>query len=326
MSWWQAVLLGIIQGVTEFLPISSSGHLVLTQYYLGWGETDSAQEVFFDGVLHLGTVVAVLLYFASELRGQLARLIKPSLALRASNSPPSPLLGEGFGVRGTASPKLAPTTVGAPQSEQSKIGNLKSQIPWPTTYRDLLHLAILVAVATLPAACVALVESEAIKESFKYPRPVAFNFLVLGGVLMLTSFLKSGPTSGPTTRLWQVLLIGMAQAGSAVFRGLSRSGMTISASLIVGFERNWAVRFSFMMSVAASLGLGGLGVVKALKDPHRDQWLSGDFLLMTLAATCISAVVGYVTIDPLIRLVRRARLWWFAVYLWLLAAAVLVST
>lgn len=294
MTWWQAILLGIIQGITEFLPISSSGHLVLTQHYFGWGESDNAQELFFDGVLHLGTLVAVLIYFGKEIRGQVARFLvgKPSA--------------------------MAPgqTTIPTPQSSVS----------WPATYRDLFWLAILVGIATLPAAAVALWKDEAIKESFKHPRPVAFNFIILGGVLVLISIMKPGQTVGPQTRPWQVLLIGIAQAGSAIFRGLSRSGMTISMSLLVGFERNWAVRFSFMMSIVASLGLGSLGIMKALKDPHRTEWLTGDFLAMTLMAMVVSCVVGYLTIAPLIRWVQRAKLGWFAVYLWIVAAAVLLTT
>lgn len=299
MAWWQAILLGVLQGVTEFLPISSSGHLVLAQHYFGLAEGDSPKELFFDGVLHLGTLIAVLLYFGKEVRGEVGRFLGGSPAPHGADA----------GSASSASP--------APRSEAA---------PWPATWRDLFWLAALVGVATLPAAGAALVKSDAIKESFKHPRPVAFNFLILGGVLLLTTRLKPGRTAGPTTRLWQAFVIGAAQAASAVFRGLSRSGMTISASLLVGLERNWAVRFSFMMSIVASLGLGGLGILKALKDPHRAEWLTGELLGLTLLATAVSGVVGYLTIGPLIRLVQRARLGWFAAYLWAVAAVVLLTT
>jgi undecaprenyl-diphosphatase len=186
---------------------------------------------------------------------------------------------------------------------------------------------VLVGLATVPAAAVTLVKSEAIKESFKHPVPVAVNLLILGAVLVLTDLLgrrRPGTTIGPATRWWQALLIGAAQAASALFRGLSRSGMTIGASLLVGLERNWAVRFSFLMSVVASLGLGAKGVLDALKDPHRDEWLTPGFLGVTLLGLVVSAAVGYLTIDPLIGLVRRCRLWWFAVYVWAVGLAVLL--
>jgi undecaprenyl pyrophosphate phosphatase UppP len=81
-----------------------------------------------------------------------------------------------------------------------------------------------------------------------------------------------------------------------------------------------------MMSVVASAGLGGLGILKALRDPLASQWLTAEFLALTALGTVVSGVVGYLTIDPLIRLVRRARLWWFAVYLWAVAGYVLLRS
>jgi undecaprenyl-diphosphatase len=274
-----------LQGVTEFLPVSSSGHLVLAQYFLGFKEDTSAKEIFFDGVLHLGTLLAVLAYFGKEIGQHMRLMVQPGAKPLAS--------------------------------------------AWPSSWRHLCHLGLLVALATVPAAAVSLMMNERIKDSFKRPDVVASNFLILGAVLLVTDWLgkrHAGTTVGPQTQWWQALLIGCAQACSAVFRGLSRSGMTIGASLLVGLERTWAVRFSFLMSVVASLGLGGLGIRKALKDPTRAEhdWLTGEFLLMTLAATFVSALVGYLTITPLIRLVQKCQLWWFAVYVWCVGLAVLI--
>ena len=115
--------------------------------------------------------------------------------------------------------------------------------------------------------------------------------------------------------------MGIAQGCAAVMRGLSRSGSTLAVALLVGLERSWAVRFSFMMSVIASLGLGGSGIWKALKDEHRTEWLTSEFLLKTIVATLVSAVVAYLTITPLIALVKRAKLWVFGVYVWIIAAS-----
>jgi undecaprenyl pyrophosphate phosphatase UppP len=74
------------------------------------------------------------------------------------------------------------------------------------------------------------------------------------------------------------------------------------------------------MSVVASLGLGGSGILKALKDEHRSEWLTSDFLIKTIVATLVSALVAYLTITPLIAIVKRAKLWVFGVYVWLVAA------
>jgi undecaprenyl-diphosphatase len=286
MMWLYTALLGVLQGITEFLPISSSGHLVLAQYFLpGFSEVDAndhGKEQFFDGMLHLGTLLAVLVYFAREVR-QHMRLV----------------------MQGEAKPLLA---------------------EWPSTWRHLIHLGLLVALATVPAAAVTLWKNEEIKQTFKQPDFVAGNFLILGAVLLLTDWLgrrHAGTTVGPQTSWWQALLIGGAQACSAVFRGLSRSGMTIASALLVGLERSWAVRFSFLMSVVASFGLGAKGIRDALKDTDRHVWLTSEFLAMTLVATLISAVVGYLTITPLIRLVQKCQLWWFAIYVWVVGLAVL---
>jgi undecaprenyl-diphosphatase len=292
MSLGMALFLGALQGVTEFLPISSSGHLVLAQYLLGFQDDASAKEIFFDGMLHLGTLLAVLAYFAQDARRQ------PGLVLA------------------TKSVSGDPDHTATPEDRV-----------WPSQGGHLFHLGMLVGLATLPAIAVALLGDEAIKESFKQPEVVASNFFVLGAILLATDILgrrRPGITVGSATAWWQALLIGAGQAASALFRGLSRSGMTIGVALLVGLERNWAIRFSFLMSVVASLGLGVLGIRKALQDPSRGEWLTLEFLGSTLLGVLVSAVVGYLTITPLIQLVRRCQMWWFAVYVWLLGGVILL--
>jgi len=281
LNWWLAILLGALQGFTEFLPISSSGHLVLAQHYLGFEEEAGASALFFDGMLHLGTLVAVVLYFGRE-------------ALRS--------VDPGRGASSGDGPARMPIAL----------------MSW-------LRLGLLVGLASVPATVVALAASDHIKDSFRNPLMVACSFLVLGFVLLLSDRLRHGDTDLARMTWWQALLVGCGQALSAVFRGLSRSGMTITAALAVGLDRAWAVRFSFLMSMVASLGLGGLGIVKALRDPSRDHWLTPDFMGLTLLATAVSAVVGYLSIAPLIRLVRAARLWWFSLYLWSIGLAVLAT-
>lgn len=292
MPWWQAVILGALQGVTEFLPVSSSGHLVIFQHFFEFQEDHGAQAIFFDGVLHFGTTVAVLFYFRADLQRFLShfgRKIKSELPAAGATEAPAP-----------------------------------EAAPWPRTAGEFLWLGVLMGLATVPAVVVSLWKAEHIQKSFNQPVPVAINFLILGCILIATDRLASGQTRGRDMRWWQALLIGTAQAGSAVFRGLSRSGMTISMSLLAGLERGWAVRFSFMMSVIASSGLGLLGILRALKDPLRDQWMTPSFLWMTLLGVVVSGVVGYLTIHPLIRLVRQARLSWFALYLVLISLTVMI--
>ncbi|MBL8821493.1 MAG: undecaprenyl-diphosphate phosphatase [Planctomycetia bacterium] len=277
MSWWEAIFLGALQGITEFLPISSSGHLVLFQKMFGWDNPDNAQEWFFDGVLHFGTLVAVLIYFGKELRQGLQSVMRSNGEVAAAT--------------------------------------------WPASYRDAFYLLVLVGIASVPAALAVLVKSDDIKQSFKQPGVVALNFILLGFVLIMTGFLKPGKITGPQMRWYHALAMGVAQGCAALMRGLSRSGSTLAVALLVSLEKSWAVRFSFMMSVVASLGLGASGIWKALKDPSLHEWLTGDFLLKTIVATLVSAIVAYLTITPLIALVKQAKLWIFGVYVWLVAAS-----
>lgn len=287
MTWWEAVLLGALQGVTEFLPISSSGHLVLAQHYLGFHAPPGGErgmELFFDGCLHAGTALAVVWYFRTALWRQLRR----GWATQAANSQ-----------------------------------------PWPLTSRDWLRLGWLVLLATVPATLTALVFGKEIAQSFERPRPVAVNFLFLGLLLVGIEWGRrqiQGRVAAPQTRSWHAVVIGLAQAASALFRGLSRSGMTIAAALLVGLERTWAVHFSFLLSVVASLGLAALGIGRALlKADGVPAWLTGEFLMLTLLGTVVAGLVGYACIDLLIRLVQRSRLSWFALYLWTVAVVVLCS-
>ena len=278
MTWWQAIFLGVVRGISEFLPISSSGHLVLFQsIFEPEASPETAKEIFFDGMLHLGTLLAVLIYFGREIGLSFQSMLT--------------------------------------RTKQQPVAN-----NWPATHREVVQLLFLVGIASLPAALLMLVKSEWIKESFKRPDVVAVNFLILGAVLILTGKLKPGMTTGPTMRWWQALAMGLAQGCAAVMRGLSRSGSTLAAALLVGLERSWAVRFSFMMSVVASLGLAGGGLWKAIKDQTRSEWLTSEFLAKTIVATLVSAVVAYLTITPLIAMVKRAKLWVFGVYVWVVAA------
>src|SRR5262245_5000014 len=152
MSIWHAILLGALQGVTEFLPVSSSGHLVLAQHFLRFSEEGEAKDLFFDGMLHFGTAIAVLLYFRQGLRQQ----VRQHLGRSSSGG------GEDAGG--------------------------SQEAPWPATRGDLFYLGVLVGLATLPAAVVTLLRSEQIKESFKDPTAVAVNFLILGVLLIGISF------------------------------------------------------------------------------------------------------------------------------------------
>jgi len=183
MTLWQAVLLGVLQGLTEFLPVSSSGHLALAQMLIPGFQQPG---VVFDATLHVGTAGAVVWF-------ERRRILS--------------WLGSSSG-------------------------------------RRLLALLVLGTIATV---VVAFPLRRVAVAAFSQPLWVGFGLLLTGVIVATTRFLPGGSGNESTTTWRQALAIGLAQ-GMAVFPGLSRSGVTIAASLGTGLDRGWAARFSFLLS------------------------------------------------------------------------------
>jgi undecaprenyl-diphosphatase len=281
MTWWQAIVLGALQGITEFLPVSSSGHLVLVQHWWPIVGDESAAALFFDGMLHLGTVFSVLAYFWR------------------------------YRSDAVTSVEAVPATLRYAVADNRSI---------TATGMSWWHWFWLLSWASAPAAVAVLAFPRWIRDSFVSLPMVAVDFVLLGILLWLTDRLPAGTLRADQTRWYHALIIGTGQMLSALFRGLSRSGMTIATALFLGLERSWALRLSFAMSVIANLGLAGLGIIHLIREPGTLPWLTPDFLACTLLGAATSAVVGYLSIYPLLALVRRCRLRWFSLYLWLVAA------
>lgn len=266
VSWTEAVALGVVQGLTEFLPVSSSGHLVLAQHLLGIREP----QLVFDIAVHLGTLAAV----PWAMRQEVAEVAR-GLWLW-----PRALQG-----------RLARPEDGA-----------------------AARLAAWVALGTVPAALVGLLLNEPIEALFGSPRAVAVALALTGLLLWMAPVRPAGAVDlhgcGPAC----ALAVGVAQA-LAVVPGISRSGATVTAGLWCGLNGADAARFSFLLSVPTILGAAVLGVFKAstgqLAAPP-----AGVVAVGVLAA----ALTGYGAIAMLLDVLRRRRLRWFSLYLWVLAA------
>lgn len=305
MNWISALWLGVLQGITEFLPVSSTAHLSLLEHFWGLDETPR----FFDVMLHLGTLVAVLIYY----RTSLWAFVRAALTGRSTQPNVSELAA--------AQPSARPTT----------------QLDLSAHARKL---AVLLILATLPAVIAGglfrptkrTADANSLQESklgfrqtignwreYSSERPglVAIFLTVTGVVLVATSWLPTGEI-GPARFHWKhALAMGIAQAFSAVCPGLSRSGMTISSALAIGVEPALAVHFSLLMSIPAVLGAA------VLKTKDLDPaWLTPTNMLATAIGVAVSAVVGLFCILLLMRAVQRKRWWCFGVYVWLLAAVV----
>ncbi|MFT5683972.1 MAG: undecaprenyl-diphosphatase [Myxococcota bacterium] len=251
-----AILLGVVQGLTEFLPVSSSGHLVLFHSFLG----ASGDQVLFDLVLHLGTLLPVLIVYRADLIG----IVEDVFAGEA-----------------------------------------------PFLERRGVRLLLLMIVGTIPTGIIGLLLEDTFEQLFSNLLSVGIALGVTGWVLWATRYVSVGNEDERTMSLWKAGVIGIAQ-GLAITPGISRSGSTIAAGLLLGLDRETAARYSFLLSIPA---ISGAFILKV------GDVEGGDFALMPLIAGFIAAAIsGYLALRFLIGLVRRGDFSRFSWYLWPLSA------
>ncbi len=275
MEPFQAAVLGAVQGLTEFLPVSSSGHLVIAQHLFGLREP----EILFDVGVHLGTLVAVLFYFRKDLGGILAALLR-------------------YGV------KLF--NVGAMRAAMKTDADLK--------------MAWLIIVGSVPTAVIGLLMQKVADQLFGSMLLVGCMLLVTGGLLLLTRFAPAPQNSRQTGVLFsspKALAIGVVQ-GLAIMPGISRSGSTIAAALFLGLNRDMAARYSFLLSVPAILG-AGLLMVKGVAALDASQ------LPVLLTGAMASCAVGYLSLEFLVYIVNRGRLFIFVPYVWIVGTLAIIN-
>ena len=272
MTLVSSILLGVIQGVTEFLPVSSSGHLAIAEHLLG-----KTTEIpgFFDVLLHLGTLAAVFIAYWEDIREMIL---------------------EFFDGVGDIVHRTTPT-------------------PVPPARRMIL----LIIVGTLPLFAVLPVKDtvEGLGDNMYF---VAAALLVTGCLLFASDRVRRGRKTEKSASLLDALLVGVGQA-VATCPGISRSGTTITMGCFAGFERKFAVRFSFLLSIPAILGANLL----SLKDAF-EAGILWEEVPVYLAGVAASAVVGYACIRLLKLIAERGRFGFFAYYCWLAGAVTLVLT
>jgi undecaprenyl-diphosphatase len=253
----QAIALGVVQGATEFIPISSSAHLVLVPWLLSWPVPGLA----FDTVLHLGTLLAVLAVFWPDL---------VSLVVAWWRS----VVQRNFDAR-------------------------EARPAW------------WIILGTAPAALMGTLWEERFEALFQSPLHVSMLLLVTGLWLMLAERFGGGCRDMEDMNWRQSLWIGFAQ-GCAIAPGISRSGATIGAGLLLGLRRDAATRFSFLLATPIIFGAGFLQLKRLLELPELDA------SLITLALGFLAAFLsGYGCIRFLMSYVRQRGLAVFALYCWL---------
>ena len=274
MSLLSAILLGLVQGVTEFLPISSSGHLAIAEQLLSFTGASNVPE-FFDVLLHLGTLVAVFVAYWEDIKSMVLEFF--------------------CGVR--------------------DIKNHSTPSPLPPARRMIL----LIIVATLPLFAILPIKDtvEGLANNLYF---VSIALIGTGFLLFASDRVKKCRKTEKTATMTDALIVGLGQA-VATCPGISRSGTTITVGCFVGYERAFAVRFSFLMSIPAILGAN----ILSLKDAMEAGIIWGD-VPMYLVGVAVAAVSGYACIRLLKMIAAKGKFGAFAYYCWAVGALTLIMT
>ena len=262
MTYFSSFLMGLVQGLAEFLPISSSGHLAIAQNLLG---LETEVPVFFDVLLHLGTLLAVFVAYWKDICEIVVEFFR----------------GVGDIIHHTTPKQVPPAR----------------------------RMILLIIVATLPLVVVLPIHEKV--------QALGDNMVFVGAALVVTGFLlfacdlvRKGRKTAKNATLLDALVVGVGQA-IATMPGISRSGMTITAGCFCGYERSFAVRFSFLMSIPAILGANVLSLVDAFKGGI--IWAE---VPMYMVGVITAAVVGYACIRLLKLIAEKGRFGAFSYYCW----------
>ena len=292
MTLLQAIVLGIVQGLTEFIPISSTAHLVFASRLVGlYDGVDAAlkaeQTTATIAVIQLGTLLAVLVYFARDIINITRAFAQDHLAL---------LTGKGTTAEGAA-------------GLRGMFGRLSQDA----------RLGWLVILGSLPIAIVGLVFKEQIEGTFtKNLWVIATMMIVVGLLLAVAEWAGKRERGMDRLGVKDALAVGFAQVLSLI-PGSSRSGSTMMGGLFVGQTRETAARFSFLLSIPAIAASGALELKEAI---HKLP--DGSFVPL-LVATIVSGAVGYASIWFLLRFLRTHSTGVFIVYRVIVGAAIIFA-
>lgn len=255
------VLLAVVQGLTEFLPISSSAHLILFPKLNGWAD----QGLAFDVAVHVGTLTAVVWYFRRDI---------------------AVILRDGF----------------SSLAQRKKVGD--SNLFWAVGF------------GTIPVGLAGLLFKDYVETSLRSPLVIAVTTVVFGLLLWWADVQGRRVRSEHAIGWRDVLVIGIAQA-IALIPGTSRSGITMTAGLMMGLTRAAAARFSFLLSIPVIVLAGGLNTLELIKGIEPVDWTA------LILGVLFSAVSAYLCIFLFLKMLERIGMLPFVIYRLLLGAVLL---
>ncbi len=277
MNLLKAMGMGLIQGLTEFLPVSSSGHLAIFKCIF---HADTDTGILFDVLLHVGTLISVFVAFWADILA---------------------LFKEGIGMLLDFCHNLGIFF----HNCFSKDEKYAYDRVVTGSYRKFVMLVI---VATIPTGIMGIAGKDFVEVAGESLLVPGIGLICTSMILFVADRCKGGKKLPSTVSYLDGFITGMVQ-GVATLPGVSRSGSTIAACLLLGFEKKFAVKFSFIMSVPAILG----AAVLELKDVAQSPPPSGE-IPMYLAGMAVAAVVGFVCIKTMMLVVRRNKFTIFSIY------------
>ena len=276
MTLLQSVFLGIIQGLTEFLPVSSSGHLAIAQNLF---HVDTGGTILFDILLHLGTLAVVFIVYWKDI----LMLIRETLGM----------IGDiGANIRISRANKRSRTL----QPYRRVVR---------TNYRKF---AVLVIIATIPTGIIGFAGKKLVADASTTLIVPGICLLITGALLLVSDRAENTVKIPQDITVREALIVGIAQ-GFAVLPGISRSGMTITACLLCGFDRKFAVKYSFILSIPVILGA-------ALLEIRDVPWgtVTAQEIGIYAAGIVCAGIVGYLCIRSMLVIVRKRKYKYFAYY------------
>lgn len=274
MSYIEAIVLGIVQGLTEFLPISSSGHLLMLQHFFGI-EADSV--LIFTLLLHVGTLISVFFCYWNDIW----ELIK-ELFITISD------LFRGRGLR--------------------------------LNERPVRKLGVMIIVASIPTAIIGILFEDLFEGFYKTLLPTGCGLIITGVFLWLADRNKDNSKQIEDMKYLDAVTVGVMQ-GIAICPGISRSGSTLFGAISRDLQKDFAVKFAFLISIPSILGSlifeGGSDAMASIVGTN----------MGTVIAGCIAAALsGVLAIKTMITVVRKLSLRYFSVYVWLVGTALIIYT
>lgn len=287
MTILQAILLGIIQGLTEFLPVSSSGHLAIFQNIF---KVDTGGSMLFDIMLHVGTLAAVFVVY----RKDILRMIREAVCI----------------------------CIDIVSNIKIWITNRKDNEA--LRYKRVIHnnyrkFVVLILVSTIPTGVIGYAAKSLVEAANATLIVPGVCLLLTGVLLFVADFTEDGKKIPRDVSYTNGFFIGIAQ-GLATLPGLSRSGTTITACLLSGFDKRFAVKYSFLMSVPAILGASILEIKDVASEP-----ITGGLVLCCIIGAVVAGLVGYVCIKIMLAVVRKKKFKGFAIYCFVIGIAAIVA-